>query len=74
MTLVVPFCTRNRSLFAKTGSGQTQEKVGRKGRLSAAILDGSADGYNRAVELMPDGTLRPIYDFIRHQTKVVAPF
>ena len=33
------------------------------------ILDGSATGYNRAVELMPDGTLRPICDFIRHQTK-----
>ena len=33
------------------------------------ILGGSASGFNQAVELMPNGTLRPIYDFIRHPTK-----
>ena len=34
------------------------------------VLAGSMTGaFNQAVELMPNGTLRPIYDFVRHPTK-----
>ena len=37
--------------------------------IDPAVLQGSGSGYTRAVELMVDGTLRPIYDFIRHPTE-----